>query len=430
MAGADEPGPCHVESKNPKKLPTVVLVIGMAGSGKTRYMHRMNIEMHEKQIPSFFINLDPAVLDVPYGVNIDIRDTVSHKEVMKQYNLGPNGAIITSLNLFATRFDQVLGYIEQKQEELEYVFIDTPGQIEVFTWSASGQIIMETLASTFPTVVCYVMDAARSASPATFMSNMMYSCGILYRTQLPLLVCMNKIDIADHREALRWMQDLEAFQDALSEEGTYSAQLTKSMANVMQEFYANLRSCGMSAVTGEGVQAMLAQLKEARQDYIELFLPELKQKMAKRREEEAERQREDIAKLSSDIDKTGGFKVVATSGQAWDGPDAPGEEGQTAGRSLHRGDDAASEDDDDRAYLDEFEMVNPSRAGFEDDPDADGAPPAHLLARADQPLEEEDEDESHREFMAMLAERAAAMKEGQEAAAAAEQQKGKQGESK
>jgi hypothetical protein len=27
---------------------------------------------------------------------------------MKQYKLGPNGGIITSLNLFATKFDQVL----------------------------------------------------------------------------------------------------------------------------------------------------------------------------------------------------------------------------------------------------------------------------------------------------------------------------------
>ncbi len=26
---------------------------------------------------------------------------------MRQYQLGPNGAIMTSLNLFATRFDQV-----------------------------------------------------------------------------------------------------------------------------------------------------------------------------------------------------------------------------------------------------------------------------------------------------------------------------------
>jgi GTPase SAR1 family protein len=45
---------------------------------------------------------------VPYPANIDIRDTVNYKEVMKQYELGPNGGIVTSLNLFATKFDQVL----------------------------------------------------------------------------------------------------------------------------------------------------------------------------------------------------------------------------------------------------------------------------------------------------------------------------------
>ena len=31
---------------------------------------------------------------------------------MKQYNLGPNGGIVTSLNLFATKFDQELRLID------------------------------------------------------------------------------------------------------------------------------------------------------------------------------------------------------------------------------------------------------------------------------------------------------------------------------
>ena len=53
------------------------------------------------------MNLDPACYEVPYPANIDIRDTVNYKEVMKQYGLGPNGGIVTSLNLFATKFDQV-----------------------------------------------------------------------------------------------------------------------------------------------------------------------------------------------------------------------------------------------------------------------------------------------------------------------------------
>lgn len=40
-------------------------------------------------------------------------------KVMSQYGLGPNGAITTSLNLFATRFDQVLDLLEKRSDDLE-----------------------------------------------------------------------------------------------------------------------------------------------------------------------------------------------------------------------------------------------------------------------------------------------------------------------
>lgn len=58
-----------------------------------------------KQFP-YLINLDPAVSTVPYPVNIDIRDTIKYKAVMSEYGLGPNGAIMTCLNLICTRFNQ------------------------------------------------------------------------------------------------------------------------------------------------------------------------------------------------------------------------------------------------------------------------------------------------------------------------------------
>ena len=98
---------------------------------------------------------------INFQTNIDIRDTVKYKEVMTQYGLGPNGAIMTSLNLFSTKFDQVLEIVEKRASSTDHVIIDTPGQIEVFTWSASGSIITETLATTIPTVVLYVMDVAK-----------------------------------------------------------------------------------------------------------------------------------------------------------------------------------------------------------------------------------------------------------------------------
>ena len=74
-----------------------------------------------------------------------------------------------------------------------FAIFDTPGQIEVFTWSASGAIITEALASSFATVVVYIIDTARSTSPVTFMSNMLYACSILYKTKLPFIVVLNKV---------------------------------------------------------------------------------------------------------------------------------------------------------------------------------------------------------------------------------------------
>lgn len=77
------------------------------GSGKTTLLHRLVCHTHASNIRGYVMNLDPAVMTLPYGANIDIRDTVRYKEVMKQFNLGPNGGILTSLNLFATKFDEV-----------------------------------------------------------------------------------------------------------------------------------------------------------------------------------------------------------------------------------------------------------------------------------------------------------------------------------
>jgi GPN-loop GTPase len=97
---------------------------------------------------------------------------------------------------------QVISVIERRADQLDYVLVDTPGQIEIFTWSASGAIITEAFASTFPTVIAYVVDTPRSANPVTFMSNMLYACSILYKTRLPLVLTFNKVDVAKHEFAL------------------------------------------------------------------------------------------------------------------------------------------------------------------------------------------------------------------------------------
>ncbi|CAN0441767.1 unnamed protein product, partial [Discosporangium mesarthrocarpum] len=130
-----------------------------------------------------------------------------------------------------------------------YVFIDTPGQIEVFLWSASGQIITETLASSFPTVLIYVVNTPRTSSPTTFMSNMLYACSVLYKSRLPLS------DILSPQFAMEWMADFERLQEALdsSDDDTYMNSLNRSLSLVLDEFYNTLTAVSVSAGTGQGM---------------------------------------------------------------------------------------------------------------------------------------------------------------------------------
>lgn len=62
---------------------------------------------------------------------------------------------------------------KQRTPPLQHILVDTPGQIEVFTWSASGAIITQAFAMDMPTVLLFVIDTPRCAAPQTFMSNML-----------------------------------------------------------------------------------------------------------------------------------------------------------------------------------------------------------------------------------------------------------------
>ncbi|AQZ12697.1 NPA3 (YJR072C) [Zygosaccharomyces parabailii] len=296
-----------------------VICIGMAGSGKTTFVQRLNSHMRTKNSPPYVINLDPAVLKVPYGANIDIRDSIKYKKVMENYNLGPNGAIVTSLNLFSTKIDQVIKLLENKRDKFEHCIVDTPGQIECFVWSASGAIITESFASTFPTVIAYIVDTPRNASPTTFMSNMLYACSILYKTKLPMILVFNKTDVCKADFAKEWMSDFEAFQRALRDDqelngnsglgSGYMSSLINSMSLMLEEFYSQLDMVGVSSFTGEGFDDFLEVVNNGKvQEYDQYYKAERDRVLKLKEEKEKQRKEKSLDGLMKDLGISDGGK--------------------------------------------------------------------------------------------------------------------------
>ena len=341
---------------------------------------------------------------VPFEPNIDIRDSVNYKEVMKQYNLGPNGGILTSLNLFSTKIDQVMGILEkrclppppsqpsqqqaqQKQEQQQqprssHIIVDTPGQIEVFVWSASGSILLSSLASSFPTVIAYIIDTPRTTeNTSTFMSNMLYAISILYKTKLPMILVFNKTDVKDESEAVEWMRDFESFQAALRAEeeineggggggSGYMGSLLNSMSLVLEEFYNHLSVVGCSAMTGVGIEEFFAAVEEKRVEFDRDYKPELERRQkdleqarAGMREKEVSRMMRDM-QVSSKAKGTGKYATGAS------------EVGLKSKRKVREEPETVSEaeemeDESDEDKHEEGALVEPDEEDMEDDADAE-----------------------------------------------------------
>jgi len=307
-------------------------------------MQRINSHLHSKRQPPYVINLDPAVRTVPFQSNIDIRDSLNYKEVMREYNLGPNGGILTSLNIFATKIDQIISILEKRTapnaetptaKPVKNIIVDTPGQIEVFVWSASGSILLDSLASSFPTVIAYVIDTPRTSSTSTFMSNMLYACSILYKTKLPMILVFNKTDVKDAEFAKEWMTDFEAFQEALKQEedsgnfggfngsggglgggSGYMGSLLNSMSLMLEEFYRHLSVVGVSSMTGQGIDEFFEAVGEKAEEFEKDYKPELERRRQERQDQREGKRERELGKLMKDMNVSQSSKASGGPGRA------------------------------------------------------------------------------------------------------------------
>ena len=205
------------------------------------------------------LNLDPGVESLPYRPDVDVRDYVDIIQIMKQYDLGPNGSMIMANDLIATKIDDIQNEIHGVNPD--YLIVDTPGQIELFAYRASGPFFIQNIDASEKTNI-FLYDGTMIVSPSNFISISLLATSIKLRLGLPTINVMTKTDLIPDKidQVLKWSSDPISLEEELKtlEGETYSLATDILRTLNIGEFAEDL--IPISNLTGEGMVNLQATL--------------------------------------------------------------------------------------------------------------------------------------------------------------------------
>ncbi|MBO3757568.1 MAG: ATP/GTP-binding protein [Candidatus Brockarchaeota archaeon] len=200
-------------SKNKVEEAPALFVIGTAGSGKTSLTSSIVDWLIRKGINAEAINLDPGVEFLPYEPLIDARDYVDVYEIMRTEGLGPNSALILSIDLLVDHIDEMRKIFNESTADL--FVVDTPGQIELFAFRSGGLVLAEELFRGNK-AIAYLVDAAFSSEPMNFISNLFLEAAVYSRFLLPTITVVTKEDLVSEdtiKKIFKWFTNKETIID-------------------------------------------------------------------------------------------------------------------------------------------------------------------------------------------------------------------------
>ena len=189
---------------------------GTAGAGKSLLTARLHEYYTSNGAFAAVLNLDPGVSNFPYTCDVDVRDYVDIVSIMKQYDLGPNGALIMASDLIASKIDNIRNEIEIVNPD--YLIVDTPGQIELFAYRTSAKFLVENLTVEDKTNI-FLFDGALITTPTNFVSIALLATSIRLRLGLPTINAITKTDLIEDkiRTILQWSTNLSSLENAIAD---------------------------------------------------------------------------------------------------------------------------------------------------------------------------------------------------------------------
>mmetsp|Transcript_24880 Transcript_24880/g.59835 ORF Transcript_24880/g.59835 Transcript_24880/m.59835 type:complete len:305 (-) Transcript_24880:150-1064(-) len=179
-------------------------VVGPPGSGKSTYCAGMKEFLTAIERDVVLINLDPANENLPYKCDIDIRELIGLEEVMAEFGLGPNGALIYCMEYLAKN----ISWLEEelKREEGKYIIIDFPGQVELFTHHKACQKIADLMTNDWNYRMCSVLlvDAHLCTDPHKYISCILMVCSTMLHLETPHVSFLSKCDLIEKYGKLKF----------------------------------------------------------------------------------------------------------------------------------------------------------------------------------------------------------------------------------
>lgn len=197
------------------RVTNTVFLVGMAGSGKSSLTASYSEWLKNSDQDVLVANFDPGATAIPYNPDIDARKYVDVENLMLDYKLGPNGALIMASDLLADHLEEIRDEIEDANPDI--LLVDTPGQIELFAFREGGRFMANELTGEKRAVI-YLMDAPFVRFPLNFVSSIYLAAAISSRIRQPQIYALSKTDLVTDQDVdtiIEWTTEREAFIESL-----------------------------------------------------------------------------------------------------------------------------------------------------------------------------------------------------------------------
>lgn len=180
------------------------LILGPPGAGKTTYCSKMSELLKKLGRKVKIVNLDPANDTMEFEPDIDIRKLIVLKEVMQQYGLGPNGALLYCMEYLEKNIDWLLS--QMNGENYTHFMFDLPGQVELYCHHQSlSKIFSQLTNANMQLCVVHLVDSHHCSDAGKFISALMLSLSAMLKIGLPHINLLTKVDLLNkHMDKLQF----------------------------------------------------------------------------------------------------------------------------------------------------------------------------------------------------------------------------------